>query len=292
MRRLLAFLFTTRLTVLLFLVPPAAMWARTDGSGGFLLPTVLALLACAHFALFDAKTLGAGKRRRLALTRNNAPGSGEASSLWATYCIALLALCVLVLLFVSPRVGLFFLVISAIALPLTGGVGVGATRRRMLLSELADPFAFLVLPAWWIASTPVVIEAVDAEGSATFVTETAGLVQRAGTVTWLCALTFGVYLLACQLRDAGEDTSDGQVTTPTLLGQRTAGVLLLLMLAVLQLFAANAVTDQGGGFSMLVPAVVAIGGMTTLYAIATNADDAAPTLALLTQALLIIAISL
>lgn len=292
MLRLIQVLSSTRLLLLLFLVPPAALWARSEGSGGFLLPTALALFACVHFGIFDTKTIDAGKRQRLGFTRHPLAGAREASSLWATYCLALFALVVVILLIASPHVGLFFLVLGAIALPLTGGIGVGTTKRRMLLCEIANPFAMLLLPAWWVASTPVALDPETLEEGAEAVVRGAGLVPGAMTVTWICALTFSAYLLACLIRDVGEDTSDGQITTPTLLGKRTAGVLMMLILAVTQIVAAGAITSSGGAFSVLVPAITAIGGMSALYAIATDAEDAAPTLLLLTQALLIVSFCL
>ncbi|GAB4554475.1 MAG: hypothetical protein Tsb0013_17130 [Phycisphaerales bacterium] len=292
MLRLTRLLASTRLVPLLFLVPPAAMWARGEHTGGFLLPTALALFACAHLAIFDTKTLGAGRRQRLGFTRHPDAGDRSITELWGTYCLALLALVVLILLFAAPRVGVFWLVLSLIALPLTGGIGSDAgpsiRRRRMLLCELADPFAMLLLPAWWIASRTVEFEATDAQGVVTLETMPVGLSAGAWTITWLCALAFAAYLLACQLRDRGEDLSEGQVTTPTLLGRGTASVLLMLLLVVMQIVAAGALTPAGGSFTWLVPGATAIGGMAALYAIATDADDAAPLILVLMQALLIV----
>ncbi len=282
--RITRLLSSTRLILLLFLVPPAAMWARSEGSGGWLLPIALALFALVHFAIFDTKTLSNGHRQRLGFTRNPGAGDKAITVMWGTYCLALFAIVTLVLLFAAPRVGLFWLVVGAIALPLTGGVGAYAgpsmRRRRMLWSEITNPFALLILPAAWVAIRTVASETGEPV--------TQGLVVGAWTITLLCALSLCAYLMTCLIRDASEDASAGQITTPTLLGRHSATVLLLLTLVAMQMIGAFSTTTGAGAFSWITPAACALGGMATLYAVATDSDDAAPNIMLLTQAALIL----
>ena len=273
--RITQLLANSRLFLLLFLVPPAAMWAHMDHSGGWLLPTVIALYACTRFAIFDTKTLRAGKRQRLSFTRNPHAGDPSITEMLGTYCLILLAVALLVTLFVAPGVAVLWILVSVLTLPLMSGVGsrVGTriSRWSMFLSEIAEPGLLILLPALWLSGY-------------------AGTNVQPGmwTITLLCALAMCAYLLTCLIRDAGEDRTDGQITTPTVLGTHTATLLLMLVLVVMQFTGAIGLTPEAGLFTTITPAATALGGMMTLYAVLTGADDAAPRIMLLTQIALIL----
>lgn len=277
---------STRLVYLLFLLPPAFLWAMNEGSGGVLVPLALALFAFVHLGIFDTKTLRAGRRQRLAFTRSPGAATAAITAPWATWCALLLAVVTIILLLVATRVGLLVLILGAIVLPLTGGVGADAgpiKRKRMLWAELAYPFGFLILPAWWIGSYKVVEIVTPAEGVTDSIVTDFPLTPETWTITWLCALMLCAYLLTCQIRDQSEDASEGQITTPTLLGRTATTALLLLVLFAVQMVAARGLDPITAGFGLLTPAFAALGGLVALWAVASEADDAAPKIVLLTQ---------
>ena len=288
--RLTRLIASTRLVFLLFLLPPAILWSQSTGAGGAWPAIALCLLALAHLAIFDTKTLAAGSRARLGFTRHPLAHDRAIASLWAMYTTVALAIVLVLMLVFETRLALFFLVASLIVLPLTGGVGAGAgTRhvraRRLLTCEVTHPFAALLLPAFIVASGAHTI-VVDDE----VVTIPVTLSPLAWGVTWLSALTLSAYLLACMIRDRGLDRTDGQVTTPTLLGRHGAVALAFLVLVTLQIVAIAIMVPAG--LSPATPAVAAVGGMATLWCLAQEGDDSAPILILLTQALLVASLAL
>lgn len=310
-----------RLPFLAFLLPAVFAWADQPIAGGVLYGIAVALLMLTHLAIFDAKTLSTGKRLRLCLSRDTARADANTMALWATYLGLALAIVSIVLLFVHTRLALFIIIGAAIVLPLTGGIGRSAgtsiKRSRLLWAEMVHPAAFILVPALWlgltympveytssfgrIADTTVVMPAdelvdplvLESDGARALESATspslaalagpqrAGLTPTALGVTLMSALLLCAYVLSCLIRDAGEDRTDGQVTTPTLLGRQLAIGFAMLALVGAQVVAVLHIS--GGGLGWGAGVIACVGGMSALWALAQEADDSAPALVLVTQ---------
>ncbi len=285
--KLLQLIASTRTLLLFFLFPASLAWAQTEGSGGIWFVLAHTGLILAHLAIFDTKSLASGHRQRMALTRDRAACLTGITERWAIFSGGILALGIVGLLFAAPGKALAFVIAAAVVLSFTGGVGRGATpigaRQRMFLAEVLSPFWMLVLPAWYVA-----VGTISGEGGESL---TPGLTPNAWAATWLCALTLGAYFLVCIIRDQPEDAGAGQATTATLLG-RSGAILGLFALFGAAIIVSAMHTVSDAALPWLAPAIVGIGGMATIWAVAQDGDDAAPALVFLTQLGVVAALAL
>jgi len=260
MRAVMTILESVRIPVRALTVPYAFAWA--DGPGKPLLVLAFGLLILLHLSLFDTRTILAGARPRLGLTRDRDLWSPAIIDRARAIAGVLIGLIVVLLLFVSFGGAVVVAIAAGLVLLMTGGVSRRAERWRMLFAEVLWPALMLIVPmglfSWILAD-----RGVDTVGSG-----------RAAT--GVGALVLAAYVLLCQVRDQRLDTGQGQRTLATIIGRGGATLVLFLVLAALLI-----VSARGAGMGMWEwwPAAIAgIASLVAIWSVASEAIDGAPSM--------------
>lgn len=243
-----------RLTLLVVTVPYAALWAEFTGSGGWVMVLTYALLVLFYALRVDAAMTASGRDPRLGLLTDRFAMAHVPTGIARFIVADLLVALALVLVIVSPAVG----VCSAVAMVLVlVWVRTGPDRRDVRRFQLAEwwwPVCLLLIPMLivglqgWIAQAAVPAEPSDGAGSAGAAASVDPMSARVIAATCLGALMLGVFAAVCQTRDEIKDRGDGFRTTPTAVGRGGAVMLILLLTFAAVWLAARGVGREWWGW--------------------------------------------
>ncbi|HBS28929.1 MAG TPA: hypothetical protein DEB06_05650 [Phycisphaerales bacterium] len=250
-----------RLTLLPLVTPMAIVWSVSPHSGG-----VLMVLAHALLVLFCATSLDAAFRResldpRLSPWRDRYRINPARAAGASAFIVFAMALVVIGLLFVAPRVGVLA-GSSAALIALTTTRSARAARRFMFaewawpLGALVGPALFIGLPGW-SAAGPLTAPQDAMPGSVV-----------AGTI--VAALMLGACVLLCLIRDERADRVDGLRTTPTTFGRPAAAALLAVWVLAAAALAAWGAAEHAWGWP--VTACCAWTALLTFWAVGAERD--------------------
>lgn len=290
MRTIWRILVSIRWPLLVFVLPPALLWAMTmDHAGGWVSVATLACLTLLWGAMVDGQFLTLGEDPRLALREDRDRFHYESVQLLRTLLGAASLVLSIVLLVLSWAMGVTAL-IGLVVLVLMGLLDGGRRRpRRFWVSELIVPVAAVGLPLAIasLSARAALAEALRRDGGvddqqvreamASISVIPAGVLE--GVI--LFGLMLGGFVLLLLLRDQAKDAGDGYQTTPTLLGREASAALLTL-----GMIAAVAVASVGvasGVWAWMAPVVVGGGAMCVVWLHAWRADGQAAFLWALTQ---------
>lgn len=264
MRRLLAFLQSTRLYLALFTVPPAVMWVGSvdgletglRGMGG-LVVVAHTLLVLVHATGFDSATAGSGGSPRFALSRDEDLFWPEVSSVTRWVCAAAVAVLAVLMAIPKPSAAVVTVVALVLVLVMTGGATRGSRRFRLMFAEVLWPSLMLIVPmvvVGGLRSTP--------------------MPAGATAVTAVFALLLSMYVVLCEIRDQPLDAGQGMRTMATVAGRGVATVLLFLGFGAAILVGTRAATLAYWHWSA--PGVMALAALVCMWSMPSRNEDAAP----------------
>ncbi len=241
-------ILTGRWLIAFMVLPYALLWARGADSGGVLMALMVVALALFYFASLDEMHVRELDETRLGFRRERGRVDPEAVGL-AKYLFGGTAkVLALVLLFIQPWIGL-------LGLAALTAIWIGSLRTRRwpvktLWAEVLVPLCVLMLPLIVVgffadraidASPGSRVELLGITGG--LLSPSVQLATVIGTGMLAC------YLLLCAMRDEPADRGTGLVTTVTMLGRTTAGLVFFLIAAsttALAIRGASAVVLYGG----------------------------------------------
>ena len=228
-------------------VPMAVMWSGVSGSGGVLMVIAHSLLVVLYFTTFDGWVMGCGLEARLTLSRGRSAQSVGISRVLSASAGVGVALVSVLLLFESGWIAAVCAGSGVLIVALVTRAGRASLGWRMRWSEFLWAAVVVVGPMMLIRAIALGLDerALAGDGAAVVVR-----VMSPGVV-WMSvlgAVSLGVFVLLCAVRDAAIDLGDGIKTSATGLGgywSRVAvGVWLVFGLSVAVFIAANQVLGR------------------------------------------------
>jgi hypothetical protein len=274
---------SVRWPILLLLSPLFVVLAGLTGSGGWAMFVAVSLLVVFWGLLNDASQLERARNPRLGLSWDRYDWSAETVVGLRTVVGGLALAAGLVLLIVSPAVGLWALGAWLVLLLLCWLETKLDGQQRYWMVELVIPLASAIVPTLVVAQAVTASARVSARAAA----EATGGAEAAvvptlltdpgiGLLALLSAFVLGGLVLLCLIRDEVADRASGYRTTATSLG-RTGGLVMLALWQIGGLLIAG-VGVQAGAWLWPVPVLMGTAAIGTNWLLSARADGLSVTL--------------